>query len=180
MGAAVVSPGGRRSPTERSKMPRRRGTSIPDPAPDAHRTAVHEAGHALLATLAGYPIERIVLAEGGATHYSYLEPETPTALRRRLTVVLAGIAAELIAGCPDRRGWRSDLRAADPLAARLTPDPARQLEELNAALQAALSLLTAQRGALRALALAVLARGGIHGQSAVDAALDAALEASHA
>ncbi len=137
----------------------------------AHRPAIHEAGHALVARLVGLPV---VLMTRERTSYTPVG-DGPADLRAELVVAMAGFAADALTGQarPVRGG--DDLGVAADLAARLTADPHAQLEEIGSALERAMVILRAHQPALRELARTIDRRGEIRGFGATALALNVAL-----
>lgn len=156
------------------------------PPKEIESVALHEAGHAVVATLLGYPVEivSVVPGSGSAGHALIATPHrvTATALEHQVLISLSGRAADVALGEGPCAGSASDLAHATRLVARahaayglserlasVSETACEQLvlldsglrERVEAALgslwRRALAMVIARSDAVRALA-AVLAR----------------------
>lgn len=92
------------------------------PPDEVESVALHEAGHAVVATLLGYPVEivSIVPGSGSAGHALIATPHrlTATALEHQVVIALSGRAADVALGKGPCAGSASDLAHATCLIAR--------------------------------------------------------------
>lgn len=141
-------------------------------------TAVHEAGHAVMAELCGQQVTEVEV-EGDDRHTGSVrslrfveehpeevDPHLPTApLERRLLCTVAGMVAEAMAS--GRDGWddgSEDLDAAVRLAIQVVGDCERVIPFLETARAHAEDLLRRHWTAVEILADALVARGRLSGE----------------
>ena len=154
---------------------------------DEWRTAVHESGHAIVAYALGYAVREVALRPNsgpvsGAILYDSVGPATREAVRKVLTVVLAGRAAETLLFGEPSAGAASDLYKATTLCMEMhcrwglgsglavyDPGPAlssiRGLveRELRRAAKQAAEILASHQSDLKMLATALLDRRALTG-----------------
>ncbi len=142
--------------------------------PSQHLTAIHEAGHAVMALLMGRPVQKVSIVPktrrlGAVTMQKGRSKPTKDLLEADLLILLAGMAAEArCSGKYNLQGAAQDLQMAEKLALHRGGNPKQASKVIGKALDKTNHLLSQEENwaAVKAIAKELLEHQTISGRSA--------------